>query len=129
MLLNRPPPHLAFRSGQKLSHGLCVKQRSVFFFLLFLVCVCVCLFDSAATRVSPTLDLYVNAVGGKKALECCNHLTHTHLSCPFVPLYIKVQKEPFVESATLTEGHSVTQTAVGINLTLIWFLCWDHRAF
>lgn len=72
---------------RKLSHALRVKPRSIFF---------VCLFDFAAPRVSLTLDLYVNALG-KKAVECRNHLTHTHLSCPFVPLYREVQKEPFVE--------------------------------
>ncbi len=78
--------------------------------------------------MSVALDSLVNGV--EKAVECCNHLTHTHLSCPFVSPYRYTQKEPFVESAELTERQSVTQTAVGTDLlALFCFLCWHQCVF
>lgn len=42
----------------------------------------------------------------EKAVECCNHFTRTHSICPFVPVYRRAQKEPFVGRAALTVTHS-----------------------
>lgn len=115
----RAPP-FSLGSGQKLSHAPCVHPCCVFFFFCAFVWF-------HCSGVSVTLDLCVNEGGRREAVECCNHLTHTHLSCPFVPRPRPRQREPFVECAVWMERQSVTQTAVGTHLlALICFLCWDQ---